>query len=79
MQDGAPCHTARIVKSYLQDIFGDRVLAAGWGPEWSPRSSDLTPCDFHLWGTLKNMVYGRGYETLEQLKDGIWREFENLD
>lgn len=33
MQDGAQCHTARVVKSYLQEIFGERVIAAAWDPE----------------------------------------------
>ena len=25
--------------------------------EWPPRSPDLTPCDYSLWGHLKNKVF----------------------
>jgi len=79
MQDGAPAHGARNVRDLLRQYFGDRVIALNWTPEWAPRSPDLTPCDFHLWGTLKNQVYGRRYETLTQLRQGIWQAFNNYD
>ena len=72
MQDGALAHCARNVKDLLRQYFGDRVIALDSTPEWAPRSPDLTPCDFHLWDTLKNQVYGRRYETLTQLRQDIW-------
>jgi hypothetical protein len=31
----------------------DQILLA-----WPPRSSDATPCDFFLWGYVKDQVYG---------------------
>jgi len=71
MQDGAPAHRTRVVKELLRDHFEDRVVALGWDPEWSPRSPDLTPCDFHLWGTLKDKVYAHRYGTISELKAGI--------
>ena len=79
MQDGAPAHRTRVVKELLHDHFEDRVIALGWDPEWSPRSPDLTPCDFHLWGTLKDKVYARRYGTISELKAGIWSELERYD
>ena len=30
----------------------DRVLL-----KWPPRSPDLTPCDFFIWGYVKGLVY----------------------
>ena len=36
-----------------------------------PRSPDLTPPDFYLWGTLKNTVYATKTQTLEELRDQI--------
>ncbi|GFX66586.1 uncharacterized protein TNCV_1794971 [Trichonephila clavipes] len=38
---------------------------------WPPRSLDLNPCDFRLWGYLKNLVYGGRLITLADLKDSI--------
>jgi hypothetical protein len=32
--------------------------------EYPPRSPDLTPLDFYLWGTLKDMAYRRKPATL---------------
>jgi len=79
MQDGAPAHGSSIVKNLLHQYFEDRVIALGWNPEWAPRSPDLTPCDFHLWGEIKNKVYGHQYRTLSELKSGIIREFDSYD
>ena len=38
---------------------------------WPPRSPDLTPVDFFLWGLLKSKVYKNTPRTIEQLKDAI--------
>jgi len=40
----------------------------------SPRSPDLTPCDFFLWGYLKAKVYEQRPLTLEVLKEAIRQE-----
>ena len=53
MQDGAPAHRRLTVKNKLQEAFGHRVIALGFDTEWPPRSPDLTPCDFYLWGQFK--------------------------
>jgi hypothetical protein len=37
----------------------------------APRSPDLTPLDFYLWGTLKNVVYRRKPATLAALREEI--------
>ena len=41
--------------------------------EWSARNPDVTPCDFFLWGWLKEQVYSTKQTTLEDL-DGQIRE-----
>ncbi|GFW23203.1 uncharacterized protein TNCV_3803031 [Trichonephila clavipes] len=38
---------------------------------WPPRSPDLNPCVFWLWGYLKNLVYRGRLITLADLKDSI--------
>lgn len=72
MQDGAPAHFAREVKAFLLDTFTeDRVISRGCKFEWPPRSPDLTPADFWLWGYLKSRVYRCSPATLAELKDAI--------
>jgi len=79
MQDGAPSHKARSSQALLRQIFGERVIAMGWSPEWAARSPDLTPCDFYLWGHLKSKIYREVLPDLNQLRANIVREFQNLD
>ena len=43
----------------------------GHDVEWPPRSPDLTPCDFFLWGYLKNEVYKTLPTDLQELRDRI--------
>jgi hypothetical protein len=73
MQDGAPAHRANQTLNLLRDVFGDNLISLGAEVEWPPRSPDLTPCDYFLWGFLKQMVYKRRFETLEELKAEITR------
>ena len=74
-QDGAPLHRAKEVQDWLKDKFGDRFLDASI---WPPRSPDLNPCDFSLWGTLKSKVYNPKPSTLKKLKETIEREFKEF-
>ena len=42
---------------------------------WPPRSPDLTPCNFFLWGYIKDHVYVRPMpRDLPQLRPRIWRQ-----
>ncbi|GFS68709.1 uncharacterized protein TNCV_1959131 [Trichonephila clavipes] len=43
-----------------------------------PRSPDLTPVDFWLWGYLKSRVYLSGPSSLSELKDAIHREVSSI-
>jgi hypothetical protein len=73
MQDGAPAHRANATLALLETHFGDRIISLGAEVEWPPRSPDLTPCDFFLWGFLKQLVYRKRFETIEELKVEITR------
>lgn len=73
MQDGAPAHRAHATLALLETMFGDRLISLGAEVEWPPRSPDLTPCDFFLWGFLKQEVYKKRFETIEELKVEITR------
>ncbi|GFY13989.1 DUF4817 domain-containing protein [Trichonephila clavipes] len=64
-QDGAICHTARATIDLLKDTFGDRLISRFGPVNWSPRSCDLTPLDYFLWGYVKSLVYADEPQTLE--------------
>ncbi|GFW66166.1 transposable element Tc3 transposase [Trichonephila clavipes] len=71
-QDDATCHTARATIDLLKDTFGDRLISRRFGPvNWPPRSCDLTPLDYFLWGYVKSLVYADKPQTLEHLEDNI--------
>lgn len=57
MHDGAPAHFSRNVRDYLNLTFQGNWIGRGGPIPWPPRSPDLNPCDFYLWGHLKQLVY----------------------
>ena len=44
----------------------------------APRSPDLNPCDFYLWGYLKSVVYNPLPKTLDDMKANITREIGKI-
>ncbi|GFV30812.1 uncharacterized protein TNCV_1623381 [Trichonephila clavipes] len=72
-QDGAICHTARATIDLLKDTFGDRLISRFGSVNWPPRSCDLTPLDYFLWGYAKSLVYADKPQTLNHLEDNICR------
>lgn len=73
-QDGAPPHRARVIMDYLKQTYPGRLISLGGNVLWPPRSPDLSPLDFYLWGYLKGKVYDNNPTTLAQLKENIERE-----
>jgi len=55
--DGAPSHYTRHVMQHLNDTFPDRWIGCGSTINWPPRSPDLTPLYFCLWGLTNSEVY----------------------
>jgi len=72
-QEVAPSHTAKKVQNYLRSKFGEKFIDK---KRWPPRSPDLNPCDFYLWGYLKSKVYNPLPNSLEELKMNIEREIK---
>jgi hypothetical protein len=56
-QDGAPPHYANTVKAFLDQRFPGKWFGRRGPIAWPPRSPDLTPSDFFLWGYIKDLVY----------------------
>ena len=46
--------------------------------EWPPRSPDLSPLDYFLWGHLKSVVYQNRPRALDDLKDAIATECQRI-
>lgn len=70
-QDGAPPHYHVNVRQYLDLIFTNQWIGRRGSMEWPPRSPDLTPLDYFLWGYVKSMVYKTKPTDLEDLKQRI--------
>ncbi|GFY14002.1 putative DD41D transposase [Trichonephila clavipes] len=77
-QDGATCHTARATIDLLKDTFGDRLISRFGPVNWPPRSCDLTPLDYFLWGYVKSLVYADNPQTLDHLEDNIRRVIADI-
>lgn len=75
--DGAPPHYARQVREYLNIRFPQWIGRAG-RVAWPPRSPDLTPLDFFLWGHVKSLVYAVACDTAEEMKDRITAAFLSI-
>ncbi|GFW24868.1 uncharacterized protein TNCV_1961321 [Trichonephila clavipes] len=77
-QDGATCHTARATIDLLKDTFGDRLISRFGPVNWPPRSCDLTPLDYFLWGYVKSLVYADKPQTLDHLEGNIRRVIADI-
>ncbi|GFV45094.1 transposable element Tc3 transposase [Trichonephila clavipes] len=77
-QDGATCHTARATIDLLKDTFGDRLISRFGPVNWPPRSCDLTPLEYFLWGYVKSLVYVDKPQTLDHLEDNIRRVIADI-
>ena len=77
-QDGAPPHYASVVRNYLNQKFGSHWIGRGGPVEWPPRSPDINPLDFFLWGYLKRRVYRNRPASLEELKMNIVNECRTI-
>lgn len=77
--DGAPIHNAAPVRRWLNENFQGKWIGRN-SPfvAWPPRSPDLTPLDFFLWGAIKNKVYKTRPRTLEELKTRIKQVCEQM-
>ncbi|GFX67176.1 transposable element Tc3 transposase [Trichonephila clavipes] len=77
-QDGATCHTARARIDLLKDTFCDRLISRFGPVNWPPRSCDLTPLDYFLWGYVKSLVYADKPQTPDHLEDIFRRVIANI-
>jgi hypothetical protein len=60
----------------LNKVFENRLISRGL---WPARSPDLNPCDFYLWGDLKDKVYSNNPHTLVDLKQSIRETISSIE
>lgn len=56
-QDGCPAHNTAAVQEFLDANFPNRIIGSRGTILWPPRSPDLSPNDFFLWGFIKSTIY----------------------
>ncbi|GFY02513.1 hypothetical protein TNCV_3503941 [Trichonephila clavipes] len=71
-------NSARATIDLLKDTFGDRLISRFGPVNWPPRSCDLTPLDYFLWGYVKSLVYADKPQTLDHLEDNIRRVIADI-
>jgi hypothetical protein len=57
----------------IQSLFGGRIISKGYRP---PRSPDLTPPHYFLWGYLKGRFYQNKPQTIDAVKANITEEIQ---
>jgi len=83
-QDGARPHRTLSVFELLEEHFHNRIIGldskkyTGGGVEWPAYSPDLNPCDYFLWGYLKDRVYRSAPTTIDQFKNNIKTEINAI-
>ena len=60
-QDSAACPTAEAALDILRLIFENRIISRRADVVWPPRSCDLTPLNYYLWGAVKDNFYATSH------------------
>ncbi|QQP39795.1 Putative DD41D transposase [Caligus rogercresseyi] len=68
----------RETMNMLKDEFGEQLISRNGPVSWPPRSCDLTPLDYFLWGYVKSLVYVDKPNTIEALQDNITRVIRRI-
>ena len=69
--DGAPPHSSREVRNFLNSRFPGRWIGRSGPHNWPARSPDLSPLDYCAWGWMKELVYSVKVVTRDELLSRI--------
>ena len=78
-KDGATCHTSGENNGLLHEKFSDRVISRNGDYIWPPRSCDLTPLDFFIWGYAKDKVYADAPWSIQELEEKIRAVIDEIE
>ncbi|XP_071036503.1 uncharacterized protein [Parasteatoda tepidariorum] len=73
-QDSAPSHASKVTQKFLSD----QQVKFLRPEQWIPKSPDAAPCDYFLWGHLKNKLNKRRISTLKGLQRAIREEVQKI-
>lgn len=82
MQDGARPHRTESIFDFLKSKFGNRIIALDAGDDcitWPPYSPDLNPCDFFVWGCIKDRLYTSKINSKDELRNRVKSLLEGVD
>ena len=78
-QNGATCHTSDETFGLLREKFPGRVISQYGNYNWPPRSCDLRPLKFFLWGYVKEKVYADAPQSIQELKEKIRAVIDEIE
>jgi hypothetical protein len=78
-QDGAPPHWRFVVRASLNQHFPNRWIGRAGPISWPARSPDITPCNFFLWGYVKDCVYRNPVADINDSKERIKAAIATVD
>ena len=61
-----------------ENLPGRCIQDTGLQNPWTPRSPDITPLYYFLWGHIKSKVYVKNYENISDVKAAIISEFQEM-
>ncbi|GBL77704.1 hypothetical protein AVEN_152923-1 [Araneus ventricosus] len=67
MHDVAPAQFSLEVHNHLNVTYSRKWIGRTAPVAWPPRSPDINPCDFFIWGHFKSLVYATPVNTPEDL------------
>ena len=73
------CHTVEVRLDVLRPVFEDRIISRRANVVWSPRSCNLTPLDYYLWGAVKDKCCADKPKTIDALKDNIREAISEIE
>jgi len=74
----ALAHFSRVARDYLNQNCGQKWIGRGGPVAWPPRSPDMNPLDFYLWGHVKSIVYKNAPNNIADLRQRIIRGFREI-
>ena len=78
-QNDATCHTSGETIGLLREKIPGRVISRNDDYNWPPKSCDLTPLDFFLWGYVKDKVYTDARQSIQELKEKIHAVIDEIE
>ena len=67
------------VREFLNETFPNRWIGRDGPIPWPPRSPDITPLDFFLWGYVKDIVYKTKVRDIDDLKQRTSNAMTTID